>query len=311
MQSSSTGVNLVLPDVVQRRLVSSPYSSSSSRSRNPQNQAPKQCSNCGTLTSSMWRRTANKQVACNACGLYYKLYGVNRPIEMRKDIVYPRNRYSKLNGGQPKGSPGAQGKQSVQQQQQSVIETVNGFNNIVRQQQQQQAVNNSKMIAAQRQFLNAGNMQRSQQMTSPTTSRSGNGGSSVSLLNGSGGAPASKYVLLTGQGNGNSNKSTAHINSNDSALDLGAKTNSSSSGGVIRENAKQTKMCGKFAVKDEEEDSVITEVKLEDSSDVELDSSLKNDTEPANLVTCQVKDESSEENSVSFLLPFLLDFFNF
>ena len=44
----------------------------------------------------MWRRTANKQVACNACGLYYKLYGVNRPIEMRKDIVYPRNRYSKL-----------------------------------------------------------------------------------------------------------------------------------------------------------------------------------------------------------------------
>lgn len=63
-----------------------------------QNQAPKQCSNCGTLTSSMWRRTANKQVACNACGLYYKLYGVNRPIEMRKDIVYPRNRFSKVNG---------------------------------------------------------------------------------------------------------------------------------------------------------------------------------------------------------------------
>src|SRR5262245_20689190 len=44
----------------------------------------------------MWRRTANKQVSCNACGLYYKLYGINRPIEMRKDIVYPRNRYSKL-----------------------------------------------------------------------------------------------------------------------------------------------------------------------------------------------------------------------
>ncbi|KAH9406892.1 Erythroid transcription factor [Tyrophagus putrescentiae] len=81
------------------------YSKGSSSSRN---QAPKQCSNCGTLTSSMWRRTANKQVACNACGLYYKLYGVNRPIEMRKDIVYPRNRYSKMNGGQPK-SAGALG----------------------------------------------------------------------------------------------------------------------------------------------------------------------------------------------------------
>ncbi|CAG2172950.1 unnamed protein product [Oppiella nova] len=58
--------------------------------------APKQCSNCGTLTSSMWRRTANKEVACNACGLYYKLYGKYRPIEMRKDVVYPRNRYSKI-----------------------------------------------------------------------------------------------------------------------------------------------------------------------------------------------------------------------
>lgn len=44
----------------------------------------------------MWRRTVNKQVACNACGLYYKLYGIQRPIEMRKDVVYPRNRYSKL-----------------------------------------------------------------------------------------------------------------------------------------------------------------------------------------------------------------------
>ena len=53
----------------------------------------------------MWRRTANKQVACNACGLYYKLYGIQRPIEMRKDIVYPRNRYSKLSlNGQPVGT---------------------------------------------------------------------------------------------------------------------------------------------------------------------------------------------------------------
>lgn len=48
----------------------------------------------------MWRRTVNKQVACNACGLYHKLYGVSRPIEMRKDVVYPRNRFSKQSGPQ-------------------------------------------------------------------------------------------------------------------------------------------------------------------------------------------------------------------
>jgi GATA-binding protein len=44
----------------------------------------------------MWRRTADKRTACNACGLYYKLYGIERPLQMRKDVVYPRNRYSKL-----------------------------------------------------------------------------------------------------------------------------------------------------------------------------------------------------------------------
>ncbi|KAJ3348688.1 hypothetical protein HDU83_001091 [Entophlyctis luteolus] len=40
------------------------------------------CFNCGTTTTPLWRRTADrKNNLCNACGLYYKQYQTNRPIK--------------------------------------------------------------------------------------------------------------------------------------------------------------------------------------------------------------------------------------
>lgn len=110
-----------------------------------QNQAPKQCSNCGTLTSSMWRRTVNKQVACNACGLYYKLYGVNRPMEMRKDIVYPRNRYSKLNGKAKPTSSAAAANGSTTRAPNNNAYSKNSLLNQQPKQQQQQQPQSSQM----------------------------------------------------------------------------------------------------------------------------------------------------------------------
>lgn len=36
------------------------------------------CSNCRTTTTTLWRRNADGDPVCNACGLYTKLHGVSR-----------------------------------------------------------------------------------------------------------------------------------------------------------------------------------------------------------------------------------------
>jgi hypothetical protein len=45
------------------------------------------CSNCNTVNTSLWRRNAQGEPVCNACGLYYKLHNVNRPITMKKEQI--------------------------------------------------------------------------------------------------------------------------------------------------------------------------------------------------------------------------------
>ncbi|KAK9685734.1 GATA zinc finger [Popillia japonica] len=55
------------------------------------------CTNCHTSTTSLWRRNALGEPVCNACGLYFKLHGVNRPMAMKKESIQTRKR-------KPKGS---------------------------------------------------------------------------------------------------------------------------------------------------------------------------------------------------------------
>ncbi|XP_033113977.1 GATA-binding factor 2-like [Anneissia japonica] len=50
------------------------------------------CANCQATTTTLWRRNPNGDPVCNACGLYYKLHGVNRPLTMKKDGIQTRNR---------------------------------------------------------------------------------------------------------------------------------------------------------------------------------------------------------------------------
>ncbi|XP_059090305.1 GATA-binding factor 2-like isoform X1 [Tigriopus californicus] len=50
------------------------------------------CANCKTTQTTLWRRNCNGEPVCNACGLYYKLHNVERPMTMKKDGIQTRNR---------------------------------------------------------------------------------------------------------------------------------------------------------------------------------------------------------------------------
>ncbi|XP_053602063.1 transcription factor GATA-6-like isoform X2 [Plodia interpunctella] len=57
------------------------------------------CANCRTANTTLWRRNNNGEPVCNACGLYYKLHNVNRPLSMKKDGIQTRKRKPKSMGG--------------------------------------------------------------------------------------------------------------------------------------------------------------------------------------------------------------------
>ncbi|KAK9966587.1 hypothetical protein ABG768_003689 [Culter alburnus] len=64
-----------------------------------------QCANCHTSTTTLWRRNASGEPVCNACGLYFKLHNVNRPLTMKKDGIQTRNR--KVSNRNKKGKKSA------------------------------------------------------------------------------------------------------------------------------------------------------------------------------------------------------------
>ncbi|EPQ08830.1 Erythroid transcription factor [Myotis brandtii] len=70
-----------------------------------------QCTNCQTTTTTLWRRNASGDPVCNACGLYYKLHQVNRPLTMRKDGIQTRNRKASQKEKKPVSSLGGTGVQ--------------------------------------------------------------------------------------------------------------------------------------------------------------------------------------------------------
>ncbi|WVR07144.1 hypothetical protein IAU60_004185 [Kwoniella sp. DSM 27419] len=81
----------------------------------PSGENPTMCTNCQTTNTPLWRRDPEGQPLCNACGLFYKLHGVVRPLSLKTDVIKKRNRAGPgpKEAGSKKSGPVAAGKNSA------------------------------------------------------------------------------------------------------------------------------------------------------------------------------------------------------
>lgn len=63
------------------------------------------CYNCDTSTTPLWRRDDDGNNICNACGLYYKLHSVHRPLSMKRSIIHRRKRVHMVRKYQQEQAP--------------------------------------------------------------------------------------------------------------------------------------------------------------------------------------------------------------
>ncbi|KAJ3840009.1 hypothetical protein F5878DRAFT_640719 [Lentinula raphanica] len=54
-----------------------------------------ECSHCHTRNTSVWRRSKTGAQLCNACGVYARLRGKDRPLSLKRNKVKPRTKHAK------------------------------------------------------------------------------------------------------------------------------------------------------------------------------------------------------------------------
>lgn len=93
--SSGTTMNSVRKNSLVRQVSSTSLSNykrgSSSGISDLPKKPPIQCYNCKTNKTPLWRRDAQGNTMCNACGLFQKLHGTMRPLSLKSDVIKKRN----------------------------------------------------------------------------------------------------------------------------------------------------------------------------------------------------------------------------
>ncbi|KAF9254547.1 glucocorticoid receptor-like (DNA-binding domain) [Marasmius fiardii PR-910] len=52
-----------------------------------------ECSHCHTRNTSVWRRSKTGEQLCNACGVYSRLRGKDRPLSLKRNKIKPRTKH--------------------------------------------------------------------------------------------------------------------------------------------------------------------------------------------------------------------------
>ncbi|KAJ6606953.1 hypothetical protein B0H10DRAFT_2439855 [Mycena sp. CBHHK59/15] len=55
-----------------------------------------ECSHCHTRRTSVWRRSKSGAKLCNACGVYARLRGRDRPLSLKRNKIKPRCKHPKV-----------------------------------------------------------------------------------------------------------------------------------------------------------------------------------------------------------------------
>ncbi|CAH2354084.1 hypothetical protein CLIB1423_14S01662 [[Candida] railenensis] len=98
----------------QSSTMSASFSNSSNNGNPSNNKKILQCTNCQTRTTPLWRKSSSGDLLCNACGLFYKLHGVLRPLSTTTNAT------GNLNTGKQ-----SQSQMSLQNQQPKAANKVN------------------------------------------------------------------------------------------------------------------------------------------------------------------------------------------